>query len=238
MVKKILILLLLIAPLFAQFCAAQDTLPEFSARNIGDNRMIISWKNNFETVKQISIQRSQDSLRGYTTILTVPDPEIPQNGYMDAKVPNSRVFYRLFIVLDGGNFIFSSPRRPIFDTIRRERPPIEVGKVERVQNGDTLKGISGEVKSLPKPELYVPSLHVYTNDDGNVRISVADVEKHRYHLKFYDDKDEFLFEIKQLRESPVLLEKSIFFHSGWFKFELFQDDRLIEKHKFYLGKEF
>ena len=81
---------------------AQDTLPKFSVKNVGGNRIVIGWLNKFESVKQISIQRSFDSLRNFKTILTVPDPTIPENGYVDTKASNERMFYRLYIMLDKG----------------------------------------------------------------------------------------------------------------------------------------
>src|SRR5690348_8782377 len=89
---------------------AQDTLPKFSVKNVGNNRIIIGWINTFESIKQISIQRSFDSLTGYKTILTVADPTTPQNGYADTKAQNDRMFYRLYIMLDKGVFIFSNAK--------------------------------------------------------------------------------------------------------------------------------
>ena len=101
------------------FLYAQDTLPNFSLRNVGNNRIIIGWTNNFQTIKQISIQRSFDSLQGYKTILTVPDPTTPQNGYADTKATHDRMFYRLYIMLDKGMYVFSNAKRPVRDTIRK-----------------------------------------------------------------------------------------------------------------------
>ena len=79
---------------------AQDTLPKFSVKNVGGNRIVIGWINKFETVRQISIQRSFDSLKNFKSILTVADPSIPENGYVDTKASTDRMFYRLYIMLD------------------------------------------------------------------------------------------------------------------------------------------
>jgi hypothetical protein len=95
---------------------AQDTLPKFSLVNAGNNRVIIGWVNKFENVKQISIQRSHDSLNGYKSILTVADPNSPQNGFMDAKAPNDHMYYRIYIMLNGGMFLFSEAKRPVIDS--------------------------------------------------------------------------------------------------------------------------
>ena len=93
---------------------AQDTLPKFSVTNAGKNRMIVGWVNNYELVKQISIQRSFDSLGIYKTILSLTDPNAKQNGYADTKAPNDHMFYRLFVVLDKGEFIFTKPKKAHF----------------------------------------------------------------------------------------------------------------------------
>jgi len=85
-------------PIFILFClgvAAQDTLPKFSAINAGKDRIIISWTNTYgRGIKQLSIQRSFDSLKNFKTILTLPDPTVPENGYVDTKAINDHMFYR------------------------------------------------------------------------------------------------------------------------------------------------
>lgn len=93
---------------------AQDTLPRFSAVSKGNGRAIISWVSTMRNVKQISIQRSNDSLKNFKSIMTVADPELPQNGFADTKA-QGLVYYRLFIVLDSGAYMFSKSKRPTID---------------------------------------------------------------------------------------------------------------------------
>lgn len=78
---------------------AQDTLPQFSVKDIGGNRYVISWVNNYTYTAQITIQRSFDSIRGYKSILTVPDPTAKQNGYADAKAINDHMFVCIIIAI-------------------------------------------------------------------------------------------------------------------------------------------
>ena len=49
---------------------AQDTLPKISVTQLG-NKVLVSWVNPFESVTTINIQRSYDSLKGFTTIGSV-----------------------------------------------------------------------------------------------------------------------------------------------------------------------
>ncbi len=204
---------------------AQDTLPKFSVTNAGKNRIIIGWVNNYELVKQISIQRSFDSLGIYKTILSVTDPNAKQNGFADAKAPNDHMFYRLFVVLDKGEFLFSKPKRPILDTtsISIEEP---IKEVEAVKT------------EPPKPPGFIPSVYVFTNKEGYVFINLPEAPQKKYTVKFYEEDGSLLFELKNIIEKGLTLDKANFFHGGWFNFELYNDEKLLEKNKFYLAKMF
>src|SRR4029078_5435316 len=101
------ILLLTILVFVSYKLPAQDTLPKFSVKNAGGGRIIVSWLNTYQLVKQINIQRSFDTLKNYKTIFAVPEPMNKQNGYADTTASSDNMFYRLFIVLDGSQFIFT-----------------------------------------------------------------------------------------------------------------------------------
>src|SRR5580704_107345 len=90
---------------------AQDTLPRFSAISKGNGKVIISWRNEFRSLSQISIQRSFDSIKNFTSLITVPDPSIAQNGFVDAKAPNPGMYYRLFIVMENGSYLFTKSKK-------------------------------------------------------------------------------------------------------------------------------
>jgi hypothetical protein len=240
---------------------AQDTLPRFQVRNAGNNRIVIGWINPHPNIAQISIQRSFDSLGIYKTIISLADPRSVQNGYTDRSAPNDHMFYRIFYALEGGSYFFTKPKRP--DTSWRQsalqpagpRTVIGVGDVPNrykdsifVRNRDTLvvlnrdtfrvtaKDTLGAVKPKPpvikKPE-WIPSVNVFTNGEGYVTVRLKDADEKKYTVKFYDG-EEFLFELRGIKEKLLTLDKSNFYHSGWFNFELYNDDKLVEKNKFFL----
>lgn len=285
---------------------AQDTLPQFTALTKGNNRVIISWTNNYKYVSQISIQRSSDSLKNFSTILTVPDPNVPQNGFVDAKGPNNHLYYRLFIVLDSGKYVFSRSKKATWDTARKEilpdpatlngskqvvvakdltntesreitkktipttastspatlpepekffilvRKDSIIGKVSQNQykrfrdsvvtrTKDTMvfKSVDTiQIKVFVPREVYRPSKYIFTEKDGNVAIVLPDAPIKKYHIKFYEDDLSPLFEVKQVKEPYLLLDKVNFQHSGWFRFELFEGTTLVEKHRFLIPREF
>src|SRR5579863_1256485 len=110
-----ILFLLFCTTLVTAIVVAQDTLPKFSLSAKVNGKVIISWRNNFQSVTQVSIQRSYDSTKNFTTLLSVPDPAIPENGFVDGKAPHQNMFYRLFIVLDNGSYIFSKSKRAMPD---------------------------------------------------------------------------------------------------------------------------
>lgn len=301
--------LLIITVLTGFLANAQDTLPNFSATTRGNNRVVISWTNNYKYVSQISIQRSTDSTKNFKTILTVPDASVPQNGFVDSKAPANNLFYRIFIVLDSGRYVFTKSKRAFWDTAVVKKPvdelnqmPVngskqvvvskELDKTETqelkekiveaskpapvtpvvvpekyfvVIRKDSLVGSINQknykqfrdsvvtktkdtilfktvdtiqIKPFVPKVVYKPSKYIYTEKDGNVAIVLPDAPQKKYLVKFYEDNMDFLFEVRKVKESFMYLDKANFQHSGWFRFELLEDGKLVEKHRFYIPKEF
>jgi hypothetical protein len=283
------------------FLYGQDSLPNFTVIAKGNGRAIISWVNGLTNVKQISIQRSTDSTRNFKSIMTVADPELPQNGFADTKA-TGLVFYRLFIVRDSGAYVFSRSKRPLpenshtalaasdlsADSKQVQIAPTADSKVNEINaktgiaagaapavpkperivmiiRNDSLISKVGErslkrfrdsvvtrtkdtivfktadtivIKTFVPKEVYKASKYVYTEKDGNVAVALPEVGSKDYHIKFYEDNNDPLFEIKPVKEKYLLLEKANFLHAGWFRFELFEDGKLKEKQKFYIPKDF
>jgi hypothetical protein len=201
---------------------SQDTLPKFSVVNVGNDNMIISWVNNYESVKQISIQTSHDSLKNFRTIISLTDPNAKLNGYADTKALNDHMYYRLFVVLGNSEFFYTESKQPVRDTANFSQL-LPAGAVVPQQN--------------QKPD-FVPSFYVYTNKDGYVFINLPDADHKKYRIKFFEEDDSFLFELKSIKETGLTLDKANFLHAGWFKFELYNDEKLVERNRFYLTREF
>lgn len=240
--NKLILLFLVVVITNNNALVAQDTLPRFSVKNVGNNRIVIGWVNQFDAIRQISIQRSFDSTRNFKSILTVADPTTPENGYVDTKAGNDHMFYRLYIMLDKGVYLFSDSKRPTLDTAvmrtamtKPENPVFQVPviPVDSSYNGPTISN-----NNKPKAEVWIPSKHVYTYRDGNVSISLPEEEEKKYSLKFYNSDDELIFEIKEVNEKSFKIDKTNFYRAGWFRFELYDNGELVEKNKFFLPKEF
>lgn len=256
---------------------AQDSLPDFSVINKGNNRIVISWNNKYKLTRQITIQRSADSLINFRSIVTVPDPLNRQNGYLDTKAPDDKMFYRLYILIDGSNFVYTKSKKPAAETpvviIPAEKKLPEAAadsavlkvinkivtqhiadsaltteeililkkyknsKLDKLPDSISRK-IDAMIKLQSKPQIVLPMYRIVSNKDGLVQITLNDFDQKKYSIKFSEDDDTFLFEIKTIKEASLLLDKSNFYHAGWFKSELYENGKLVEKNRFFIPKEF
>ncbi len=323
---------------------AQETLPGFTASLKSNGKVVISWKNAYPSINQISIQRSKDSLRNFTTLITVPDPHIPENGFVDGKADGTHMFYRLFILFGNSRYMFTKSRRAITERIVLPRsepvksvakepvtktpaakppgakpsiaktpvakaepaeedliipkidnsrifylqdkrnlkkpvvngtgkfktPTIEVEKTLFVKrrdsvimqlDGNRVRSFSDSLlkktkdtllfvntdtllikpyveQFVEKKEVYKISPYVFTAKDGNVNIALADWSKKQYSVRFFEEDNTPLLEIKEIKDPLLIIDKTNFLHSGWFRFELYDNGRLMEKNKFFIPKEF
>lgn len=246
--------------------SAQDTLPNFTIVERG-NKVLISWVNPYQGCIQLNVQRSFDSLKNYRTVYSAPSPQLPQNGYSEAKMPTNRVFYRIFYVLEGGVYFFTKSlkvgenfattigtgttngdasgnitviKNNVF-LARLTVPKFKNFKDSILYNTrDTLSVINDSLVAIyaySGEENFRPSIYVYAVRDG-INISLPSVATRRYSLKFFEENGNMLFEIGHVKETPLLLDKSNFFKAGWFLFELYEEGKLKEKNRFYLSKDF
>ncbi len=109
MISRLFLCIVLVS--FYSEINGQDTLPHFSVIN-RNGKIILSWVNNFPIIKQISVQRSSDSLKNFKTILTLPDPSSVTNGFLDNNAPNDSSYYKLYILLDKGEYVFTKSQKP------------------------------------------------------------------------------------------------------------------------------
>jgi hypothetical protein len=304
--------LLLITLFFSAILRAQDTLPHFNVTARGPGKILVSWRNNYPIINQISIQRSTDSLKNFTTLLTVPDPTLPANGVVDNKAPHPNFYYRLFIVLDAGKYLFTPSQRPKSNTNENEavskdnddksdltpskmanprivfvdpakdghpttiKSPssihgtpemqdIPISATIFVRRGDSLLGsVSGRqiltfrdsllkftkdtiifidgdtllIKPFVPIEVYKVSPYVFTGKLGNIHVSLPDADKRHYAVRFFDETNKLMFELTEIKDPILILDKTNFQHAGWFRFELYDGTVLKEKNKFFIPKEF
>ena len=220
MIKSVFIIIFLVV--FQKLAFSQDTLPKISVTQIG-TKVLVSWTNPYTSVTNIGIQRSYDSLKKFTTIGSVLNVKAASNGFVDAKEFIPPQYYRLFISFEGGTYIFTESHRPVKDTAKAVPEAVPVTVLPEV--------------TKPVQTWFMPSKEIYTGKDNNIVMFLPDAEKKKYSVKFFEDDGTFLFEIPRITESYLTVDKVNFIHSGLFRFELFDNRVLIERHKFYIPKD-
>jgi len=223
---------------FASLCSkSQDTLPAFTVTN-RSGKVIVSWINPFDSLVQISIQRSKDSTKGFKTIVNVPDPHSMANGYLDARAPDTLQFYRLYVQQTRGRYFFTRPARPFRDTTKaRKMDYASNGKPRGKYVNGVLLSDSADVKVPDARKFYTPSIYVYTNSDGNVVIALPENKSSQYSLHFFRENGTPLFRMNKIKESYLILDKVNFVQSGWYRFELYEGTVLKEKQKIFIPRE-
>ncbi len=280
--KLIVSILLAAMLLFSGYTSeAQDTLPGFTVRNV-NGKVILSWVNQFPVIKQLSIQRSADSLKGFRTILTLPDPSSVTNGFLDNNAPDTGSFYKLYILLDSGKYVFSGSQKPhkvqsppVTKKEENKTPDISTAsaayntgnaaspaavaantaasqaaqpdpelpskqyqpELTRVSNKKRSDGLKADTVAMVRPETFTPSGFVYTNPFGNITVVVPVDKRGEYTIKFFNDDGDEIFRIANIQEHIFSIDKSNFLRSGWYRFELYDNNVLREKNKVLVPKD-
>lgn len=269
---------------------AQNILPEISVKSL-NGRVVVSWLNNYsKRLENIVIQRSFDSLGNFKSIGSVLNPQNLENGYPDQNPPYNKMYYRVFIYFENGEYIcgpaykavsenptyqpidFTDVPEPIEDTpivikpieekiipeTTIEKIPEKPDSTEVIEDNQMLT--SRKIKNIEVKKEYskknisiidsiktiqlsksigysFPSTRIFSSRLNNLVIQLPDFLTKKYLIRFYDDLNNFLFEIKKITDDFLILEKSNFLHSGWYYFEIIEDGKLIEKNKFYISKD-
>lgn len=213
---------------------AQQVLPAISVNNL-NGKIIVSWRNQYSLpVSNISIQRSYDSAKNYTTIGTVLNPQNLENGYADINPPFSKMWYRVFISFEGGAYILSPAERPV-KNLRFDQAGSDSSIVDPLQ--DASLQIPPPPETKDKNDIAYPSNKIFTAKDNNIVINLPDAVYKKYQVKFYDELENLVFELNKLKDDYLILEKVNFIKSGWYHFEIYESGLLVEKNRFYVAKE-
>ncbi|HEX9511679.1 MAG TPA: hypothetical protein VF939_14415 [Puia sp.] len=81
------------------------------------------------------------------------------------------------------------------------------------------------------------SRYIRKERNSDLVIAIPDAENGKYKVRFFDEEDKFLFEIKQIRDSLLIVEKLNFQHAGVFQYELYKDNMLVERNTFSIKKD-
>ncbi|MDB5203813.1 MAG: hypothetical protein JWQ27_3222 [Ferruginibacter sp.] len=210
---------------------AQNILPGISVRNIS-GKIIVSWKNEYTIpVTTINIQRSYDSLKNYTTIGSVLNPQNKENGYPDIDPPYNKMYYRVFIAFEGGAYIISQPVRPV-----KNIPGAGDENQSATMPWQLNPMADSNLIMPPANGINLPSRRIYNAKDNSIVIHLPDASLKKYSVKFFE-LENMVLELTKLHEEFLILEKVNFAHSGWYRFELYESGLLVEKNKIFVPRD-
>lgn len=234
---------------------AQDSLPAFRVQEI-NGMVIIGWNNPYDDLTQLVIQRSYDSAKGFKSIMSMPDPSSVTNGYVDKAINASKQYYRLFYVQPGGRYFFTSsfkPQPPAPQITSNNKKLLEafeqnneVETLSTVTKRDQITSTGNKKEKLSKPSspttldnilpenIFTPSTLIYSNKDGDLIIALPEAGQKKYLLKVYRENGMLIFTMKDIKETQLLVDRSNFYHSGWFTYDLHEGDKVKEKNKFFI----
>lgn len=253
--------------------SAQDSLPSFRAV-IRSGKVILSWSSPYLNVVQLTVQRSPDSLKGYKSVATLPDPALRENGFLDNRAPDTRQFYRIYVQLQGGIFFTTPSKRAIpeseappmvrtpavYTPIFRAtpEPALESAQVIPTWNALLEGGLRpiiarrsrSSIRFAVNPlatdihtldvripnDLLSPSVFMFINPDGNVLLALPAARASGYRIQFYLPEGGPFFQISRPKEPSLIIDKVNFQRSGWFEFDVYEDDRLKERKRIFIPK--
>lgn len=73
--------------------------------------------------------------------------------------------------------------------------------------------------------------------NGDLVIVIPEAAREKYKIRFFDDDNNFLFEVRQIRDPLLILEKNNFQHTGLFQYELYRENQLVERSTFLIRKD-
>ena len=211
---------------------AQPVLPDVLAvTQKGLN--VLSWTNQYDGIKSIAVQRSNDSVYNYTTIGYVKNLKKGVQGFVDGH-PNPGVnWYRLYIAFNS-DLTWNSNRVKIFvDSAQlmqqRVLPPND--SLQKIVSSLSLGTGTAPDPSEINAYTYIRSQYVFTNPfTGHINVEMPDStdKKSSYSLIFFDTKNRQVLEVPKLVEHSVIIDKRNFQRKGIYKFEMKKNKDVIE----------
>jgi hypothetical protein len=249
-----------------------QTLPSFNATNKSGST-VISWNVSEEKLSLLVIQKSTDSLNGFKSIASMPDPNTPSNGYVDKNNKDLNFYYRIFYAGVNGKYYFTASKKaqieilkPVVNIEPKKDTPVEVKvmtpSLDKVVVKSATEKMIETIEVIPKKELIESVLpikdnnattnfsinlfteklvqesklttnpYLYVSKENNLMLIVPDAHKRKFQLQVWREDGTPIFSMKSIKDAQLLIDKSNFIYSGWFKYEISEGEHLKERGRF------
>jgi hypothetical protein len=100
------------------------------------------------------------------------------------------------------------------------------------QIGDTQK-----IEAPKARELKPPPAFVYTNGQGQVVVVLPEEKRNLYTLKFFTESGTPVFTLNKIRDTHLTIEKTNFHSAGWYRCDLYENDKFRERYRVNIPKD-
>lgn len=210
---------------------AQAILPDIQVTT-QNGANVISWICQYEGLKSIAVQRSNDSIYNFATIGFVKNLKKGTQAFIDGHPLPGKNFYRLYIAFNSDLTWFSNRIKIVIDSsqlLQKAVLPPNDSLQNMLGNMITENG-TADASSLTAYS-YVRSQYVFTNPfTGHINIELPEDEKPHdtFSIRFFDSKNLPIFDVPKIPEHSVVLDKRNFQRKGLYKFELMKNNKIIE----------
>jgi hypothetical protein len=189
----------------------------------------ISWNSQYDGIKSIAIQRSNDSTKNFAMIGVVNNPKKGLGSYIDEHPNVGKNYYRLSIEFAGDVNWSSNVYKVELDSATIAKSLGSKLNISSTNAKVNAQANSKETVFENKEFYFTPSTNVYTNSyTGHVTISLADAQTKRYHIRFLDPNKMEVLKISRIMKSTLILDRSNFNNKGTYQFELYNGQDLVE----------
>lgn len=109
------------------------------------------------------------------------------------------------------------------------------------QTYDTLLQTASDtvvVQPYSPPFVQRSSEYVFTDRDGFIVVKLPNAGSKKYEVVFYEEDDTVVLELGNIKETQLTIDKTNFYHGGWYKFELRENGHVKERNKIFLPTDF
>lgn len=82
------------------------------------------------------------------------------------------------------------------------------------------------------------SQFVFTDRDGFIVVKLPDAPGKKYEVVFLEEDDTPVLELRNIKETQLTIDKTNFYHGGWYKFEIRESGHVKERNKIFLPTDF
>ncbi|MBL7717535.1 MAG: hypothetical protein JNL72_01760 [Flavipsychrobacter sp.] len=212
--------------------------------NLGTQQGIVflTWNCQYDGIKSISVQRSDDSIFNYVTVGYVRNLKQGVQAYIDGHPLPGKNYYRLYIIFNSDLTWYSNRIRINVDSNVLLTQGLQLPPNDSLQRfisdkdpGNPLKDIMNKVTYIsttdndPYGFSYVKSQYIFTNPlTGHVNVELPDITSQRYSVRFFDQNEKQVLEVPRVMASPAIIDKRNFQRKGMYKFVLKRNNTTLE----------